>query len=82
MGSFLFGGLSYSAVSKANRRFAEKLMKDKGLRRRFEKIIDSMSSVNRLTPISPSLARRRVHWASKRLYRQLKMKRQDSFTVT
>jgi len=41
----LFGGLSYSAVSKVNQRFAEKLKKDKRLRRRVENIIDSMSYV-------------------------------------
>ena len=41
----LFGGLSYSAVSKANQRFTEKLKKDKRLRRRVENIIDSMSYV-------------------------------------
>jgi len=41
----LFGGLSYSAVSKVNQRFAEKLKKDKRLRRRDENIIDRMSYV-------------------------------------
>ncbi len=41
----LFGGLSYSAVSKVKQRFAEKLKKDKRLRRRVENIIDSMSYV-------------------------------------
>ncbi len=41
----LFGGLSYSAVSKVNQRFTEKLKKDKRLRRRVENITDSMSYV-------------------------------------
>jgi hypothetical protein len=39
----LFGGLKYSAVSKVNQRFAEKLKKDKRLRRRVENVIGSMS---------------------------------------
>ena len=40
-----FGGLSYSAVSKVNQRFAEKLKQDKRLRRKVDKMIKSMSYV-------------------------------------
>ena len=41
----IFGGLSYSAVAKVNQRFAEKLKKDKQLRRKVKNIIDNMSYV-------------------------------------
>ena len=41
----LFVGWSYSAVSKVNQRFTEKLKKDKRPRRRVENIIDRMSYV-------------------------------------
>lgn len=41
----LFGGLSYTAVSKANQRFIVKLKKDRKLRRRVNDIVKNMSHV-------------------------------------
>ena len=41
----LFGKLSYSAVSKVNTRFSEKLRTDKKLRRGVQKIMEHLSHV-------------------------------------
>ena len=41
----LLGGLSYSAVSKVNQRFSEKLITDRSLRRTVNDITDSLSHV-------------------------------------
>ena len=41
----LVGGLSYSAVTRARDRFLERTTKDRGLRRKLEKISTSLSNV-------------------------------------
>jgi len=41
----LFQGLTYSGVSKANRRFSLRMSEDRGLRKTVEKITRSMSNV-------------------------------------
>jgi REP element-mobilizing transposase RayT len=41
----LFGGLSYSAVAKIKQRFSEKLLKDRSLRKKVEKLNQNMSNV-------------------------------------
>ena len=46
----MFGGLSYSAVSKANERFSAKAKKSRTLKRTVNKISDKMSYVNGLLP--------------------------------
>jgi putative transposase len=40
-----FGGLNYSAVAKIKKRFSDKLMEDRALRKRMEKLIKQMSNV-------------------------------------
>ncbi len=41
----MFGGLSYSAVSKANERFSEKIRKSRVLKNNVNKIANKMSYV-------------------------------------
>ena len=64
----MFGGLSYSAVSKANERFSSEAKKSRTLKRTLNKISDKMSYVNGLTPLSLSLTQRSAEMGNYETY--------------
>ena len=64
----MFGGLSYSAVSKANERFSPEAKKSRTLKRTLNKISGKMSYVNGLTPLSLSLTQRSAEMGNYETY--------------